>query len=374
MTEQRERLKQIRRCVVKLGSALLTADGTGLDVGVIQAWAAQMATLRENNIEVVLVTSGSVAVGMQRMARASRPHALHDLQALAAVGQMGLVQTYESAFQAHKLHTAQVLLTHDDLANRKRYLNARVTLNTLLGMGVIPIVNENDTVATDEIRLGDNDTLAALVANLVEAELLIILTDQDGFFDKDPAQYRDARLITEARSGDPALMPMAGGSGPFGRGGMVTKLNAAERASRSGTATVIANGAARDVILRIIQGESVGTHFQAAQGRIAARKQWLAGHIQVAGRLVLDAGAVKVLCESGRSLLPVGVSEVQGDFSRGELVACVDTKGKEVARGLVNYNAKEASLIKGHSSERIEGILGYIDESELIHRDNMIVL
>jgi glutamate 5-kinase len=335
---------------------------------------AQLARLRGRGVEVVLVTSGAVAAGMQRLGRRVRPHALHELQAMAAVGQMNLVQVYESAFQRHGLHTAQVLLTHDDLANRKRYLNSRSTLRTLLGLGVVPVVNENDTVATEEIRFGDNDTLAALVANLIEADLLLILTDQQGLYDRDPRQHPDAKLVAEAVAGDKQLLAMAGGSGALGRGGMRTKLLAAEKAAHSGASTLIASGREENVILRALDAEILGTHLQAAQGRVAARKQWLAGHAHAAGRLKLDAGAVKVIRDGGKSLLPVGVQGIEGAFTRGEVVSCLDPEGHEVARGLVNYSSEEAARIIGQASDKIESILGYVDEPELIHRDNMIVM
>lgn len=374
MSETRQSLRQTRRCVVKIGSALLTANGQGVNTAAVQEWVAQMAGLRARGTEVILVSSGAVAVGMQRMGRRERPHALHDLQAMAAIGQMGLVQLYESAFQRHGLHTAQVLLTHDDLTDRKRYLNARTTLRTLLGLGVVPVINENDTVATDEIRFGDNDTLAALVANLAEAELLVILTDQAGLYDKDPVRHTGSVLIAEGMAGDEQLMAMAGGSGVLGRGGMRTKLVAAEKAARSGAATVIASGLEAAVLERILAGEAVGTYLKPSRGRIAARKQWLASQARVRGRVVLDAGAVKVLREAGRSLLPVGVTAVEGDFSRGEVVACVDEGGREVACGLVNYSAAETARIMGRASDAIESILGYVDEPELIHRDNMVLV
>jgi len=370
----RSQLKTIKRCVIKIGSALLTANGTRLDIDAIGRWADQVAGLRKQGIEVVLVTSGSVAAGMQRLNRKERPHALHELQAMAAIGQMGLVQAYESAFQVHGLHTAQVLLTHDDLSDRGRYLNARSTLRTLLQVGVIPVINENDTVATEEIRFGDNDTLAAMVANLVEAGLLLILTDQDGLFERDPRSDQSARLIHEAEAGDSALIQMASGSGALGRGGMRTKLEAATKAARSGAHTVIANGSIENVISRVLAGEVVGTHLQAGQGRLLARKQWLAGQLKAKGKLYLDDGAVRVLREQGRSLLPVGVTRVEGRFSRGEMVSCVDSDGIEIARGLVNYDNDESGQIAGKPSDAIEKILGYVDEPELVHRDNMIVL
>ena len=372
--EARAALARTRRAVVKIGSALLTNAGAGVDTEAIVRWVAQMAAARARGIEMVLVTSGAVAVGMQRLGQIARPHALHELQALAAIGQMGLAQIYESAFQYHGLHTAQVLLTHDDLSDRNRYLNARSTLRTLLDLNVIPVVNENDTVATEEIRFGDNDTLAALVANLVEADLLLILTDQAGLYDRDPRAHADAKLVAEGEAGDARLTAMAGGSGALGRGGMRTKLAAAEKAAHSGAATVIASGREENVLGRVLAGEAIGTHLRPSQERLAARKQWLAGPARVAGRLTLDAGAVRVIREAGKSLLPVGVKAVAGEFLRGEIVACLDPQGREIARGLVNYSAEEAARIIGHASDKIEVILGYVDEPELIHRDNLVLL
>ena len=308
------------------------------------------------------------------MGLTQRPESVPALQACAAIGQMGLVQAYESHFREHGVRTAQVLLTHDDLADRQRYLNARSTLRTLMDWGVLAVINENDTVATDEIRFGDNDTLGALVANLVEAEALIILTDQEGMFDRDPRNDPDAVLLPEVQAMDERLLAMAGGGGKFGRGGMVTKVRAARLAARSGCATVIASGRGVDVLTRIADGEVLGTLLLPEQDRLAARKQWLAGHLQHAGRLVLDAGAVKALQSGGRSLLPVGVREVQGTFSRGEVVACLDEQGQQVAVGMVNYSSDEACRIAGQASERIESLLGYADAPELIHRDNMVVV
>lgn len=360
--------------IVKIGSALLTGDGEGLDRDAISDWVRQMAYLQEQGINTVLVSSGAVAAGMQRMGWTQRPHALYQLQAAAAIGQMGLVQLYESAFQKYGLHTAQILLTHEDLSNRNRYLNARSTLREVLKLNVVPVVNENDSVAIDEIRFGDNDSLAAMVANLLEAERLVILTDQDGLFDADPRDDDKAKLIPEARAGDASLLSLAGGSGRYGRGGMLTKVQAAERAARSGADTYIVSGRSKDVLIRLYEGKAAGTHLVAASGRVAARKQWLAGHMQTAGELVIDDGAVKVLQGAGRSLLPVGVTEVRGRFARGELVRCIDVRGKEIARGLVNYDYREAAQIIGAPSERIESILGYVDEPEIIHRDNMVIL
>lgn len=372
---RRQQLGQSRRWVVKIGSSLLTEDGRGLNHEQMQHWVAQIAALCKSGIDVVLVSSGAVAEGMLRLGWVERPKELYHLQAVAAVGQMGLVQAWESCFQVHKLHTAQVLLTHDDLGDRRRYLNARSTLRELINLGIIPVVNENDTVAMDEIRFGDNDTLAALVANLIEADLLVILTDQDGLYDKDPRSNKNASLIEECQAEDPKLLTMASGpAGALGRGGMLTKVKAATVAARSGASTVIAPGNRAEVLLGLYKGENIGTLLLPAKLPIAARKQWLASQLRVSGTIVLDAGAVKVLQNSGRSLLPVGVKQLSGNFSRGELVTCVDEAGKEIARGLINYNADETSQIMGHNSERIESILGYVDEPELIHRDNLVML
>lgn len=371
---RREALKSHRRWVVKIGSALLTADGQGLDRQAMQGWVQQIVALGEQGIEVVLVSSGSVAEGMTRLGWKQRPAAIHELQAAAAVGQMGLVQAWESCFQAHNKRTAQVLLVHDDLSNRKRYLNARSTLATLLRLGVMPVINENDTVVTDEIRFGDNDTLAALVTNLIEADALVILTDQQGLFETDPRANPDARLIDEDRALNPELDTIAGGgAGALGRGGMITKIRAARLAARSGSHTLIAGGRTENVLLRLAAGEQTGTLLYAEQKPQAARKQWLAGHLQTRGKLVLDAGAVRVLRESGKSLLPVGVKAVSGDFTRGDMVICEAEDGREVARGLINYNAEEAAAIMGKSTREIAHILGYTGEDELIHRDNLVL-
>ena len=363
-----------RRWVVKIGSALITNDGRGLEAAVIGEWVTQMLALRSDGIDVVLVSSGSVAEGMRRLGLARRPDALYELQAVAAVGQMGLVQAYESCFQRHAIHTAQVLLTHEDFSDRGRYLNARSTLRQLLRHGVVPVINENDAIATPENRLGDNDSLAGLVANLVEAELLVILTDQPGLLDRDPKVDPSAALIERGRAGDPALEAMAGQVGTLGRGGMQTKLAAAALAARSGTPTRIASGREADVLGRLLRGESIGTLLEPGQAPLGARKQWLAGQLSVRGSLRIDEGAARVLVESGRSLLAVGVREVEGDFSRGEVVACFDPAGVEVARGLVNYDAGETRRIMGQHSERIAELLGYVDEPELIHRDNLVLM
>ncbi|MGB5835105.1 MAG: glutamate 5-kinase [Thiohalocapsa sp.] len=371
----RERIPQTHRWVVKIGSALLTRDGAGMDRSVLEPWVEQISARRSQGHDLVLVSSGAVAQGMARMGWRRRPQALHELQAAAAIGQMGLIRAYEDCFALRGLHTAQVLLTRDDLANRERYLNARSTLRTLLSLGVIPVVNENDTVATDELRFGDNDTLAALVANLIEAELLILLTDQDGLFDADPRLSPHAELIQSTRIDDNRLDAVAGGSGSgLGTGGMTTKLRAARLAARSGCATVIAPGRNSDSLARIALGANVGTLLTPVQEPQAARKQWLAGHLAVSGRLQLDDGAVRALRERGRSLLPVGVVAVNGQFKRGEVVACVDTLGREVARGLVNYDAQDTLRIKGRPSREIEAILGFVDDAELIHRDNLALI
>ena len=363
-----------KRWVVKIGSALLTNDGQGLDKTAIAGWVEQIVKLRQQGIEVVLVSSGSVAEGMARLGWKQRPKAMHDLQAAAAVGQMGLVQTWEQSFQAHGVHSAQVLVTHDDLSDRKRYLNARSTLLALISHGVVPVVNENDTVVTDEIRFGDNDTLGALITNLVEADLLVIMTDQQGMFDSDPRSNPNALLISHAKASDPALVSMAGGTGgALGKGGMATKLRAAQLAARSGASSIIVGGRLPDVLSRIYEAQDVGTLLTADESPMAARKQWLAGHLQMRGVLTLDEGAARAVRERGVSLLPVGVRDVTGNFSRGEMVSCVGPDNQRVACGLVNYSAEEARKIMGKSSDAIASILGYADEKELIHRDNMVV-
>ncbi|SBT03162.1 Glutamate 5-kinase [Candidatus Accumulibacter aalborgensis] len=367
------RIASARRLVIKVGSALVTNNGEGLDLAAIDEWARQIAELRQSGRQVILVSSGAIACGMQRLGWRKRPRAVHQLQAAAAVGQMGLVQAYESAFARYALHTAQILLTHDDLADRKRYLNARSTLSTLLQLGVVPIINENDTVVTDEIKFGDNDTLGALVANLVEADCLIILTDQDGLFTADPRRDTAATLIAEARAGLPALEAMAGGAGTqFGKGGMITKVIAAKRAARSGAHTAIASGREPDVLLRLARGDMLGTLLVSETPALTARKQWLADHLQLNGRLTLDKGAIQALQE-GKSLLAIGVLAVQGEFERGAAVACVCGNGQEVARGLINYGSSDSRRIARRASQDIEDILGYIDEPEIIHRDNLIL-
>lgn len=354
---------------------MLTKGGQGLDKIAIASWVSQMVNLKQQGADVILVSSGSVAEGMSRLKLKARPQTLHELQATAAVGQMGLVRVFDDNFQQHGLHAAQVLLTHEDLSNRQRYLNARSTLLTLLDFNVVPVINENDTVATEEIRFGDNDTLAALVANLVEAELLVILTDQKGLFTGDPSVYPNAELIPQISVNDSRLEKMAGESrSGLGRGGMYTKVKAARLAARSGAATVIAPGAVAGVIGQVMSGVEIGTHFVPDIEPLLARKRWLAGQLQIKGRLTLDAGAVKVLKSEGKSLLAVGVKALAGRFERGELVSCVDESGEEVARGLINYGINDAQLIMGKSSSEFEKILGYADDAELIHRDNMVLI
>ncbi|MCO5098415.1 MAG: glutamate 5-kinase [Rhodocyclaceae bacterium] len=369
----RQKISQARRLVVKVGSALVTNDGAGLAIEFIAEIARQIAALRAEGRQVLLVSSGAIAAGMQRLGWCVRPHALYELQAAAAVGQMGLVQIYETCFSQHGLKSAQILLTHEDLTDRLRYLNARSTLTTLLEMGVVPIINENDTVVTDEIKFGDNDTLGALVANLVEAEVLVILTDQAGLFSADPRKHPAATLVSEHRADDPALEAMAGGAGSrIAKGGMLTKVRAAQRAARSGAHTLIASGREADVLPRLAQGEALGTLLVASATPLAARKQWLADHLQLAGSLILDEGAAKALA-SGRSLLPIGVTAVEGNFERGEAVACLSVDGREIARGLVNYSSSEARRIARKPSAEIETVLGYVDEPELIHRNNLVL-
>jgi glutamate 5-kinase len=371
----RASLVSARRWVMKLGSALLTGDGLGLDASAIRRVAADLQTLVANGSQVVLVSSGAIAEGVVRLGLGRRPDSIHELQAAAAVGQMGLIQAWEAAFAAHGLHTALVLLTHEDLADRARYLNARSTLRTLLDHGVIPVINENDTVATDEIRFGDNDTLGALVANLVESDVLLLLTDQDGLRERDPRIDPAAPRVRCARADDPLLDAMVGGSsGALGRGGMLTKLRAARIAARSGACTLIADGRDAGTVPAVAAGEDTGTLLLPMEARLAARKRWIAGQLQTRGALIIDAGAARVLRESGRSLLPVGVVGVRGDFRRGEVVACVDEAGREVARGLVNYSVEETRRILGCSSDAIGRTLGYAGEPELVHRDNLVVV
>ncbi len=363
-----------KKFVVKIGSTLITNNGVGVDHAQIRDWVRQIAALTRDGHEVLLVSSGAIAEGMQRLGWKTRPHEVNQLQAAAAVGQMGLVQVYETAFREHGLGTAQILLTHDDLADRKRYLNARSTLTTLLDLHIVPVINENDTVVTDEIKFGDNDTLAALVTNLMDADTLIILTDQQGLFTADPRKDASATLVANARAGDTALEAMAGGSGSaIGRGGMLTKILAAKRAAMSGADTVIAYGREADVLQRLAKDEAIGTRLTAASLSLAAKKTWLAGHLNITGRVLLDAGAARALTEDGKSLLPIGVRAIEGVFDRGEMVSCIAPDGREIARGLINYPSIEAIKLVRLPTSDIEAALGYIAEPELIHRNNLVL-
>jgi len=367
-------LLNARRIVVKVGSSLVTDEGRGLDAEAIGLWCSQLAQLVQDGREVIMVSSGAIAEGMKRLGWASRPKAIHELQAAAAVGQMGLVQVYESKLRERGIGSAQVLLTHADLADRERYLNARSTLLTLIQLGVVPVINENDTVVNDEIKFGDNDTLGALVANLVEADLLIILTDQKGLFTADPRKDPLATLVQEAQAGDPALEAMAGGAGSsIGRGGMLTKILAAKRAAGSGASTVIAWGREPDALLRLSRGEPIGTLLVAQTAKNQARKQWIADHLQMRGSVTVDAGAVVKVRDEGKSLLPIGMTFVQGEFSRGDVIAVRDDRGLEIARGLANYTSAEARLICGKSSAEFERLLGYTGEPEMLHRTNLVL-
>lgn len=367
-------LKNAHRVVVKVGSALVTNDGRGLDFEAIARWATQIAALQKAGKEVLLVSSGAIAEGVLRLGWKSRPKRLFELQAAAAVGQMGLVQAYETRFAGHGIKTAQILLTHADLADRERYLNARDTLIEILRLGCVPIINENDTVVTDEIKVGDNDTLGALVTNLVEADAFVILTDQKGLYTADPRKDPTAEFVAQAVAGDPALEKMAGGAAStLSKGGMITKILAAKRAARSGAATIIASGREKDVLIRLSQGEAIGTELSPRQAPMHARSQWLADHLRCEGRVILDAGAAAALLKRKTSLLPVGVKAVEGDFVRGDVVACTDEKGVEIAQGLANYASSEIRMIKGKHTEEIEGVLGYCAQPEFIHRDNLVM-
>lgn len=367
-------LRKAKRVVIKVGSSLVTNEGRGLDEAAIGEWCRQMAHLVRQDCEVIMVSSGAIAEGMKRLGWTQRPHAINELQAAAAVGQMGLAQMYETKLRENGLGSAQVLLTHADLADRERYLNARSTLLTLIGLGVVPVINENDTVVNDEIKFGDNDTLGALVANLVEADALIILTDQPGLFSADPRKDPAAQLIEQGRAGDPALEAMAGGAGSsIGRGGMITKILAAKRAAGSGASTVIAWGREPDVLIRLKNGESIGTLLVAPTQKTRARKQWIADHLQMRGAVWVDAGAASKVREEGKSLLPIGMFQVDGEFSRGDVIAIRDNQGVEIARGLANYASAEARLMCRKPSSEIEALLGYVAEPEMLHRDNMVL-
>ena len=367
-------LSSARRIVVKVGSSLVTNEGRGLDEAAIGEWCRQLSVLKRDPRELIMVSSGAIAEGMKRLGWTSRPHEIHELQAAAAVGQMGLAQMYETRLRAHGLGSAQVLLTHADLADRERYLNARSTLLTLIKLGVIPVINENDTVVNDEIKVGDNDTLAALVANLVEADLLVILTDQKGLYSADPRRDPQARFVSESMAGDPALESMAGGTGTsLGKGGMITKILAAKRAAGSGASTVIAWGREPDALLSLAQGRNIGTLLIAPTQKNQARKQWMVDHLQLRGAVVVDAGAARQVVENGKSLLPIGMIAVEGDFSRGDVIAVREQAGSEIARGLANYASPEARLLCRKPSAEIERLLGYVAEPEMLHRDNLVV-
>jgi glutamate 5-kinase len=364
-----------QRVVVKVGSSLVTNEGSGVDEAAIASWAEQIAKLRAASKEVILVSSGAIAEGMKRLNWAKRPTHIDELQAAAAVGQMGLAQVYESKFAVFGITTAQILLTHADLADRTRYLNARSALFTLLRLGVVPIINENDTVVTDEIKVGDNDTLGALVANLIEADALVILTDQAGLFTADPRKNPQAELIQTAPAGLTILEDMAGGAGSnIGTGGMLTKVLAAKRAMKSGAHTIIASGREVDVLPRLASGERIGTELRADTPLLTARQQWIADHLQLRGKIVLDAGAVKAIRDNGKSVLPIGVVRVEGQFMRGDVIACVDESGSEIARGIINYNSPESARMARHTTEQIEKLIGHMDEAELMHRNNMVLV
>ena len=367
-------LRDARRIVVKVGSSLVTNEGRGLDEQAIGEWCRQLSALVRDGREVIMVSSGAIAEGMKRLGWTTRPQELHELQAAAAVGQMGLAQMYETKLRENGLGSAQVLLTHADLADRERYLNARSTLLTLLTHGVLPVINENDTVVNDEIKFGDNDTLGALVANLIEADALIILTDQKGLYTADPRRDPAATFVHEASAGDPKLEEMAGGAGSsIGKGGMITKILAAKRAAGSGASTVIAWGREPDALVRLTQGEAIGTLLVAQTQKQQARKQWMADHLQLRGSVTIDDGAVSKLKGDGSSLLPIGMTGVDGDFSRGEVIAILDSEGQEVARGLANYAAAEARLLCRKPSGQMTELLGYAAEPEMVHRDNMVL-
>ena len=377
MSDATHLLKDARRIVVKVGSSLVTNEGRGLDEQAIGEWCRQIAALMRSDEkrEIIMVSSGAIAEGMKRLGWATRPHEIHELQAAAAVGQMGLVQMYESKLRQHGLGSAQVLLTHADLADRERYLNARSTLNTLLLHNVLPVINENDTVVNDEIKFGDNDTLGALVANLVEADALVILTDQQGLFTADPRKDKTATLVQQAQAGDPGLEAMAGGAGSsIGRGGMLTKILAAKRAAGSGASTVIAWGREPDALLRLCAGESIGTLLVAPTQKQQARKQWMADHLQMRGAIAIDEGAANKLTREGKSLLPIGMHSVKGEFSRGDVIAICDLQGTELARGLANYASAECRLLCKKPSSEIEKLLGYVAEPEMVHRDNLVLM
>lgn len=367
-------LRQMATIVIKVGSSLVTAGGHGVNQATLNHWAAQIAFLRQQGIAVVMVSSGAIAEGMKRLGWSVRPKGLHELQAAAAVGQMGLAQAYEAAFEAQHIQTAQILLTHDDVSHRTRYLNARSTIRTLLNQGVVPVINENDSITIEEIKLGDNDTLGALVTNLIEADALIILTDQQGLYERDPRQYADAQLIRHISAHHPQLTSMAGGAGSrVGTGGMYTKVLAAQRAALSGAPTYITSGQTKNVLKHLFNGDSIGTWLTVENNRLNARQQWMLGQIQLAGHITVDRGAVKALLNQHSSLLPIGCTQVDGHFDRGALVAILDPDGQEIGRGLVNYNHLEVAKLMRQPSHQIEYLLDYVAEEELIHKDNMVL-
>ena len=368
-------IQSAHRIVIKVGSSLVTNYGKGVDFDAVTHWVNQIAALRQQGKQVILVSSGAIAEGMARLGWTTRPKEVNKQQAAASIGQMGLIQAYEKAFSTHGLLASQILLTHEDLADRLRYINARATMFTLLELGVVPIVNENDTIVTDEIRLGDNDTLGAVVTNLIEADALIILTDQTGLYDSDPRKNPNAQFIHQATAGDPALEAMAGGSGSFvGTGGMITKVLAAKRAANTGAHTIIVSGHEPEVLTRLASGEAIGTELRASTHQRSARKQWLADHLRVKGKIIIDAGAIRAITEQGKSLLPIGAIDVIGAFKRGDLVACVDEQGKEYARGLINYASSDTRRILKQPTTKIADILGSIHNEELIHRNNLVLL
>ncbi len=373
VVDGQRQLKACKRIVVKIGSSLLTANGQGLDLEAISHWAKQIVDLHHAGHEMILVTSGAVAEGMVRMKLPHRPTDLPSLQACAAIGQMGLIQTWSSVLDRHHIKTAQVLLTHDDLTDRRRYLNSCDALQQLIDWHVIPVINENDTVSTDEIRFGDNDTLAAMVAGQVHADLLIILTDQQGMFDADPRSNPEAKLLSTVRALDETLFEMAGGSGTLGTGGMLTKVRAARLAAKSGCPTLIASGESDRVLARLMAGELLGTLFITDDDRMTAHQQWLAAHLQTAGRLVIDDGAVNAIKTQHRSLLPVGVKAIEGHFDRGDVVECVDRQGKRIAVGRVNFSSRSAELVKGLASDKVYQVLGEARSLEMIHRNHMAI-
>lgn len=374
MTAIKSVVADAKRIVIKVGTALLTDNGRGLDETAIANLAEELSAVQKLGREVVLVSSGSIAEGVRRLGWERRPTEVGQLQAAAAVGQMGLAQAYETEFAKRGVKTAQILLTGADLADRTRYLNARSALLTLLSLGVVPVINENDTVVTDEIKVGDNDTLGSVVTNLIEADALVILTDQKGLFTADPRKNPDAVFVDRARAGDPALEKMAGGAASsFSKGGMITKVIAAKRAAQSGASTVIVYGREPRVLQRLAAGETIGTELVCYQPRILARKSWIADHLNIEGAVLLDAGAARAIVKGNTSLLPVGVKEVRGDFKRGDVIAVLSPEGDELARGLAGYSSSDTVRIAGHHTEEIEGILGFIEQPELIHKDNLVI-